>query len=111
MGGCDATVLPVHWTPANHFGGFHTTLCFFATDTCGGCGCAGVEDTTSTCVDIAVVRCKYGVALEQSLVEVASVFGSDWITLWNLNDAKHPDFALYSGQVLNVGHIYRVAVG
>jgi len=110
-GACDSAVMPVSWTPPNHFGGYSARVCFFATDSCGGCSCSGREDTSSLCVDVAVVRCKYGVGLEQSLVEVASIFGSDWITLWNLNDAKHPDFVLYSGQVLSVGHIYRVSVG
>lgn len=31
--------------------------------------------------------------------QVASLFGSDWIQLFNMNDAKSPDYMLFANQV------------
>ncbi len=42
-----------------------------------------------------VCVCRYAVNLEQSIVEIAAIFGTDWIQIWNMNDAKSPDYREY----------------
>ena len=63
------------------------------------------------CLNFQVAKCKYAVSLEQSIAEVASIFGTDWIQVFNLNDLSTPDHILFRNQVLNVGHKYVVGIG
>jgi LysM repeat protein len=58
-----------------------------------------------------VAKCKYAVSLQQTIAEVAAIFGTDWIQVFNLNDLPSPDYMLFKNQVLNVGHRYVVGVG
>ncbi len=39
---------------------------------------------------------RYAVNLEQSIVEIAAIFGTDWIQIWNMNDAKSPDYRKFA---------------
>ena len=81
------------------YGGYSGRHCFFSTDSCGvDDDCSGRLDTVETCVNFTVAKCKYAVNLEQSIAEVASLFGTDWIQLFNMNDAKSPDYILFANQ-------------
>jgi hypothetical protein len=41
--------------------------------------CSGELDTVELCLDFVVASCQYAVSREQSIAEVAAIFGTDWI--------------------------------
>ena len=46
------------------------------------------------------------------LTAVASSCRTDWITLFSMNPTvKAPDRVLYTGQLINIGHLYSVVPG
>mmetsp|Transcript_3266 Transcript_3266/g.8206 ORF Transcript_3266/g.8206 Transcript_3266/m.8206 type:complete len:862 (-) Transcript_3266:194-2779(-) len=100
------------WDIPLTYGGYSGVHCFYATDSCGhDHECSGHLDTVEVCVEFRVAKCKYAVNLEQSIVEIAAHFGTDWIQIWNMNDAKSPDYILFQNQVLNIGHMYTITTG
>jgi len=100
------------WKIPHTYGGYKGRHCFYATDQCGEEEhCSGGLDTSELCLDFQVAKCKYAVSLEQTIAEVASIFGTDWIQVFNLNDLATPDYLLFKNQVLNVGHKYVVGTG
>jgi len=109
---CHTEVRTFSWVIPHTYGGYTGRHCFHATDECGEDDhCSGELDTTTLCIDFQVAKCRYAVSLEQSIAEVASIFGTDWIQVFNLNDLASPDYMLFKNQVLNVGHRYIVGVG
>ena len=99
------------WHIPHTYGGYKGRHCFVATDECGDLECSGELDYSELCLNFQVAKCKYAVSLEQSIAEVASIFGTDWIQVFNLNDLSTPDHILFKNQVLNVGHKYVVGIG
>lgn len=99
------------WKPDRNMGGFKTSLCFTVTDSGAASTCEGVDSKSdSLCLEISVARCKYALQQDQQLQEIASMFGMDWMRLWSLNQGMmHPDYIVYGQQVVNVGHLYKVA--
>ena len=55
------------WLPPPNYGGNVTSICFAATDSCGGCGCSGGENTTVQCVIFQVIKCRYSVGIEHQV--------------------------------------------
>ncbi|EKX32098.1 hypothetical protein GUITHDRAFT_148849 [Guillardia theta CCMP2712] len=86
---CPTQHVTFHWNIPITYGGYKGRHCFYAT----------------------VAKCKYAVSMEQTIAEIAAIFGTDWIQIFNLNAMTSPDIILFRHQVLNVGHLYSVAVG
>jgi len=94
----------VSWECSPTQGGWNQPFCFIARDT--------FDHTTVQCVDVHCVRCKYALKNHETLREVAHLFDTNWLQLYSLNPSiSHPDFDLTPGGLINVGHIYRVALG
>ncbi len=57
---------------------------------------------------MAVERCRWSLLPQDSFVEIAPRFQTNWLQLWYLNPAVgHPDFALRSAmQAVNIGRVY-----
>ena len=76
---CSVQQRVFRWDMPLTYGGYRGQHCFYATDTCGADpGCAG-RPAVALCVELAVAKCRYAVQLESTVVEVAALFGSDWI--------------------------------
>jgi LysM repeat protein len=109
---CETQSRVFSWVIPHTYGGYKGTHCFHATDKCGDDEhCSGELDTAEICIPFQVAKCKYAVSLQQTIAEVAAIFGTDWIQVFNLNDLPSPDYMLFKNQVLNVGHKYVVGVG
>lgn len=77
-------------------------------------GEAAVCDTT--CFDVAVHRCKWALQGEDSFIEIAPRFQTNWLQLWFLNpEIGHPDHTsskTYEQQAtglveVNIGRLYK----
>eukprot|EP00286_Rhodomonas_abbreviata_P001098 CAMPEP_0181289584 /NCGR_PEP_ID=MMETSP1101-20121128/957_1 /TAXON_ID=46948 /ORGANISM="Rhodomonas abbreviata, Strain Caron Lab Isolate" /LENGTH=709 /DNA_ID=CAMNT_0023393809 /DNA_START=733 /DNA_END=2862 /DNA_ORIENTATION=- len=100
------------WKIPHTYGGYVGTHCFYATDSCGvDAACSGGLDTSEVCVELRVAKCQYAVNREQSIAEVAAIFGTDWIQIFNMNDMLSPDYVLFKNQVLRIGKMYQVTAG
>ena len=55
------------WMAPPNFGGNISVICFTATDSCGGCGCAGGVNVTVQCVSFLVLKCRYSVGYEHQV--------------------------------------------
>jgi len=109
---CTSVVRTMRWTPSMKMGGFEGQTCFTARDTGGSlsCGAEAVAHTSLHCVKFKVQRCKYALQKDQQLQEISALFGVDWMRLWSLNqNIMHPDYVVYTEQVVSVGHLYKVA--
>uniref|UniRef100_A0A7S0HB80 LysM domain-containing protein n=1 Tax=Hanusia phi TaxID=3032 RepID=A0A7S0HB80_9CRYP len=73
--------------------------------------CSSGNESVEICLDFQVARCKYAVNMEQTIAEIAAIFGTDWIQIFNLNAMTSPDLILFRHQVLNIGHLYSVSAG
>jgi len=101
-----------HWNIPITYGGYKGRHCFYATDSCGQDGmCSSGNESVEICLDFQVARCKYAVNMEQTIAEIAAIFGTDWIQIFNLNAMTSPDLILFRHQVLNIGHLYSVSAG
>jgi len=90
-----------NWKPARGHEGYAYTVCMIAAD-------AGLVRSTQRCWTIDVIRCKYCIQPNESLLSVAADYELDWIQLWGSNvDIKNPDHA-YDYQLINLGAIYHV---
>jgi len=99
------TSVMVEWFPDAKYGGFSGHVCFVAQD--GSEGPFRREDETVGCVSVSVDRCKWWVQTEDTLVQVAARFGTNWLQVWHFNPTiLHPDNALPPGLVINTGHLY-----
>ena len=109
---CTSMTKTMRWTPSIKMGGFKGRTCFTVRDTGGSptCGAEAVAHTSTHCVNLEVTRCKYALQMDQQLQEISALFDLDWMRLWSLNlDITHPDYVVYTEQVVSVGHLYRVA--
>jgi len=101
------TSVMVEWFPDSKYGGFSGHVCFVAED--DGMGPYRHVDTSRGCVSVTVERCKWWVQTEDTLVQVAARFGTNWLQVWHFNPTiLHPDNALPPGLIINTGHLYMV---
>jgi len=111
IGVCNPQQRMFSWTPRWDQGGWNGEICFKCTDEEGGCGGQGVASHNRACVEVHIQRCRYHVQYEQQIQEIAAIYSTDWITLWQLNrDIEHPDYVLYHDEdtPLYTGHVYKV---
>mmetsp|Transcript_26208 Transcript_26208/g.64711 ORF Transcript_26208/g.64711 Transcript_26208/m.64711 type:complete len:915 (-) Transcript_26208:860-3604(-) len=100
------TARMVEWFPDASYGGLSGEVCFTATDAGGD---FKIADMTTGCIMVHVERCKWWVQTEDTLVQVAARFQTNWLQVWHLNPTiLHPDNSLPPGQVINTGHMYQV---
>lgn len=86
------------WIPTLYHGGWQGDICFEATDIAG--------HSTEMCVGMTVAKCQWALQEEDSLVEIAPRFGTNWLQLFMLNpEMMHPDSAP-KHSTINVGHSY-----
>mmetsp|Transcript_48666 Transcript_48666/g.152783 ORF Transcript_48666/g.152783 Transcript_48666/m.152783 type:complete len:630 (-) Transcript_48666:97-1986(-) len=80
------------WTPASYYGGWSQAICFRAVNS--------ISDVSSeACVQVAVNRCSWSVNQGQTLAEIATIFGSNFVQMWALNpDLVSPDSLLIVGR-------------
>jgi hypothetical protein len=93
------------WVPKSNQGGWSGEVCVKATD-----AASGTADKAKKCFKITVAKCRYAVGDEQMIQQVAAVYDTNWISLFQLNDGvKHPDYLLHSSQEpLWSGNLYKV---
>lgn len=111
IGTCNPQSRVFSWTPRWDQGGWNGDICFKCTDEAGGCGGQGVAQAHRKCVSVTIQRCRYHVQYEQQIQEIAAIYATDWITLWQLNrNIEHPDYVLYKDEdaPLYTGHVYKV---
>ena len=96
----------VDWFPDPTYGGFSGDVCFVATDAEGMYREAAA---TKGCVTISVDRCVWHVQTEDTLIQVAARFATNWLQIWHFNpQILHPDSALPPNTEINIGHLYEV---
>jgi hypothetical protein len=62
-------------------------------------------------VNIRVERCQWYVQREDTLIQVAARFATNWLQIWHFNpEILHPDSELEPGSLINIGHLYEVSV-
>jgi len=97
----------VEWFPDATYGGFKGDICYTGTDE-GGNAFRHVQVATG-CVNIFVERCQWYVQTEDTLIQVAARFATNWLQIWHFNPTiMHPDSALPPKSVINIGHLYEV---
>ncbi|KAJ1484238.1 hypothetical protein T484DRAFT_2520639 [Baffinella frigidus] len=102
------------WTPSPYQGGWEGNVCMEACVQQDGCPAfpgGSPELCTLSCFMVKVARCKWSLLNEDSLIEIAPRFQTNWVQLWYLNPAVgHPDYALTMEEgvhkELNVGRLY-----
>ena len=100
------TSVTVRWFPDATYGGFSGDVCFNAADSGGD---HRVANVVKGCVVISVERCKWFVQTEDTLVQVAARFDTNWLQVWHFNPTiLHPDNALPPGLVIHTGHLYNI---
>jgi len=76
---------------------------------CGGGVSFRHSQTTTGCVNIHVERCQWYVQTEDTLIQVAARFATNWLQIWHFNPTiMHPDSALPPKTLINIGHLYEV---
>mmetsp|Transcript_70221 Transcript_70221/g.146342 ORF Transcript_70221/g.146342 Transcript_70221/m.146342 type:complete len:903 (-) Transcript_70221:2273-4981(-) len=98
------TTRMVEWFPDALYGGFEGDVCFTATDSEGP-----GADMVKGCVSIKVERCMWHVQSEDTLIQIAARFGTNWLQIWHFNpEILHPDSSLPPNQAIHIGHLYEV---
>ncbi|EKX45005.1 hypothetical protein GUITHDRAFT_152823 [Guillardia theta CCMP2712] len=96
----------VQWFPDSMYGGFAGEVCFVAQDVGGPFRTA---QSSLGCIFISVARCKWYVQSEDSLVQVAARFATNWLQVWHFNpDLLNPDIGLPPAKEINIGHLYQI---
>jgi len=94
----------VSWFPDATFGGFDGMACFTAKDSDDA-----TQNTAMGCVHIMVERCKWHVQTEDTLIQIAARFATNWLQIWHFNpEILHPDSALPPSNEIWIGHLYEV---
>jgi len=99
------------WTPSPYQGGWSGEVCLVGCVSTGSCPGTpgGPEKVCSTsCIKVHVPRCSWYLQNEDSFIEIAPRFHTNWLQLWYLNPGVgHPDFSLSVQQEsINVGRVY-----
>jgi len=105
------------WTPSPYQGGWKGEICLDAcvdTSACPAYPGGPLEVCSQTCFHVTVDRCKWALQGEDSFVEIAPRFQTNWLQLWFLNPmVGHPDHAsalsndVQPATMVNVGRIYK----
>ena len=108
------------WTPSPYQGGWTGKICLDAcidTTACPAYQGGPKQVCSQTCFMVEVDRCKWALQKEDSFVEIAPRFQTNWLQLWFLNPMiGHPDHASLlsynddaeanDDDVVNIGRIY-----
>jgi len=105
------------WTPSPYQGGWKGQVCIDAcleTSDCPAVVGGAKQVCSQTCFSVVVDRCKWALQGEDSFVEIAPRFQTNWLQLWFLNPmVGHPDHArslsnqVHAATTVNVGRIYK----
>ncbi len=81
-------------------------VCFNGRDRSGA---YRLEQTRVGCLSVTVARCTWYVQSEDSLIQIAARFSTNWLQVWHFNPTLlHPDDSLVPQSLLNIGHLYQV---
>eukprot|EP00292_Cryptomonas_paramecium_P002047 CAMPEP_0113684128 /NCGR_PEP_ID=MMETSP0038_2-20120614/13784_1 /TAXON_ID=2898 /ORGANISM="Cryptomonas paramecium" /LENGTH=1026 /DNA_ID=CAMNT_0000603749 /DNA_START=237 /DNA_END=3319 /DNA_ORIENTATION=+ /assembly_acc=CAM_ASM_000170 len=106
VGAMSLTTQLVTWFPNPAYGGFSGLVCYKGWDQAGA---YRLVQSTQGCVLVTVDRCRWVVQSEDSLIQIAARFSTNWLQVWHLNPTLlHPDDALVPDTLVNVGHLYQV---
>eukprot|EP00285_Hemiselmis_virescens_P009578 CAMPEP_0173385258 /NCGR_PEP_ID=MMETSP1356-20130122/7864_1 /TAXON_ID=77927 ORGANISM="Hemiselmis virescens, Strain PCC157" /NCGR_SAMPLE_ID=MMETSP1356 /ASSEMBLY_ACC=CAM_ASM_000847 /LENGTH=614 /DNA_ID=CAMNT_0014340977 /DNA_START=77 /DNA_END=1921 /DNA_ORIENTATION=- len=95
------------WTPGASYGAYEQDVCFVLSQRGGG----GLTPFSSTrCVRLVVLRCRYVVRDGDSFESIAQLFSTDWLTLWGLN-INVTTFVPPVGQTIVIGREYQASDG
>jgi hypothetical protein len=62
------------------------------------------------CLMVTVARCMWYVQSEDSLIQIAARFSTNWLQVWHFNPTLlHPDDSLEPQSLINIGHLYEVS--
>jgi hypothetical protein len=100
------------WVPAWNQGGLKRNVCVSLWAPATGCEPTPGLPQPIRCYTLQVARCVYAVQDDQKLDEIAAVYSTTWLDMFALNPTiKMPDRVMSMGQLINVGHLYRVVPG
>jgi len=106
MGNLWETTQLMAWFPDAAYGGFSGMVCYTGTDASGP---YRLTQTTVGCLLVNVPRCVWYVQDEDSLIQIAARFSTNWLQVWHFNPMLlHPDDSLIPQSLLNIGHLYQV---
>lgn len=105
-----------HFTfaPPEKLGGLAGQTCFQAVDRPAGVGAGGKAEV---CVKYRVPKCLYRVTQGQTLLDIASLYGVNWLQLWSLNkNISRPEGhglpgGIKAGDIIHVGQLVLVRQG
>ena len=87
----------LQWIPSPYQGGWEGDICIEAcvsTTRCPATLGGAAEACSKKCYRVKVARCKWALQGEDSLIEIAPRFQTNWLQLWYLNPFMgHPDHA------------------
>ena len=87
----------LQWIPSPYQGGWEGDICIEACVSTTRCPAAlggAAEACSKKCYRVKVARCKWALQGEDSLIEIAPRFQTNWLQLWYLNPFMgHPDHA------------------
>jgi len=98
------------WTPSPYQGGWNSEVCVRSCVDSGPCaGQPGVKSCVTSCFKVHVPRCRWWLQPEDSFIEIAPRFQTNWLQLWYLNPGiRHPDFDLTAHQnEITIGRLYK----
>jgi len=104
------------WIPSPYHGGWTGLVCFDVCISTDGCPAVPGPDQicNTSCVSLSVQKCKWAVQMDDTFVEIAPRFQTNWLQLWYLNPLYgHPDqmsinaLPSLTNAVINVGQVYR----
>jgi len=113
-GGKDRLNLTFTFTPPEKSGGLEGEVCFDVADTLKGAGGGGSDEV---CLKYRVPKCLYRVSEGQTLLDIAALYGVNWLQLWALNkNISRPegyglDGGIKAGDVVHVGQLVLVRQG
>jgi hypothetical protein len=102
------------FAPPEKVGGLAGETCFQAVDRPAGVGEGG---KAKVCVKYRVPKCLYRVTEGQTLLDIASLYGVNWLQLWALNkNISRPEGhglpgGIKAGDVIHVGQLVLVRQG
>ena len=105
---CRQAEFVIKWTPGYTQGGLKEDVCLEARSVQNNTCNQIAPKSSKHCIPVFVQRCRYTMEFDQQLQEIAALYDVDWMRMWSLNAALlHPDYVLYGGQTVMVGHLYK----
>jgi len=115
VGGSNTTVKRVFtFRPPEKLGGLQGQTCFHSMDALAGAGGGGKGEK---CLNFRVPKCLYRVAQGQTLLDIAGLYGVNWLQLWALNkNISRPEGhglpgGIKAGDVVHIGQLVLVRQG